>query len=185
MYINENHDNWDDILPDLQFAYRTSRIEGMSFSPFEIIYGRKAKLPSDVLYGSPSKIRVDVNKYNLLLTKRLRQTFKKVREERKKIKHATKVRYDFSQTHVEFKKGDLVLLFMPQGDYRGPSRKLRPKFTRPNRVLKKFLTLIMKLKMQFRAENILFKFVECKNSSHVPELNLKRILRKISKHHVL
>ena len=137
MYINENHDNWDNILPDLQFAYRTSRIEGMSFSPFEIIYGRKAKLPSDVLYGSPSKIRVDVSKYNLLLTKRLRQTFKKVREERKKIKHATKVRYDFSQTHVEFKKGDLVLLFMPQGDYRGPSRKLRPKFTRPNRVLKK------------------------------------------------
>ena len=57
-YVDENQTNWDEKLPYLAFAYNTSEQTSTGRTPFEIIYGRLAKLPIDLTY--PNK-EVDLN----------------------------------------------------------------------------------------------------------------------------
>ena len=44
-YIQEKKEKWDDYLDTCSFAYNTSKHESTKFSPFEIMFGRKAILP--------------------------------------------------------------------------------------------------------------------------------------------
>lgn len=47
--------NWDDILPLLMLAYRSSELESIGFTPSMMTFGREAELPIDLVYGSPQK----------------------------------------------------------------------------------------------------------------------------------
>ncbi|CAF0934377.1 unnamed protein product [Brachionus calyciflorus] len=49
-FINDNHDNWDELLPALSFAYNTATHSTTKFTPYELMYGRKPKLPIDLVY---------------------------------------------------------------------------------------------------------------------------------------
>ena len=42
MYVNTNHNNWDQILPFVTFAYNTYREESTGYIPFYLMYGRDA-----------------------------------------------------------------------------------------------------------------------------------------------
>ena len=50
-YIQEKKEKWDDYLDTCTFAYNTSRHESTKFTPFEIMFGRKAILPLDLDAG--------------------------------------------------------------------------------------------------------------------------------------
>ena len=45
--VNEHCDDWDELIPDVLFAYHTSVHSSTKCTPFEVMYGRKAKLPID------------------------------------------------------------------------------------------------------------------------------------------
>ena len=44
--MNEHADNWDGLIEGVLFAYHTSIHASTKVSPFEIMYGRKARLPN-------------------------------------------------------------------------------------------------------------------------------------------
>jgi transposase InsO family protein len=46
-YINKNHNNWDVLIPKVTFAINTHVSEATSYSPFYLVHGREANLPSD------------------------------------------------------------------------------------------------------------------------------------------
>lgn len=46
--VNDEGDNWDDFIPAALFAYHTSMHASTKFTPFEIMFGRKARLPIDL-----------------------------------------------------------------------------------------------------------------------------------------
>jgi len=50
--VGHNHRDWDEKLPSVAFAYRTSVHESTGFTPFYLMYGREASLPADLVYGS-------------------------------------------------------------------------------------------------------------------------------------
>ena len=50
-YIQEKKEKWDDYLDTCTFAYNTSRHESTKFTPFEIMFGRKAIHPLDLDAG--------------------------------------------------------------------------------------------------------------------------------------
>ena len=64
VYSNANQTNWNLYLPLVLFAYRTSQQTTTGSSPFELLYGRDANLPSDLdsfdKYES-SKFMDDIN----------------------------------------------------------------------------------------------------------------------------
>ena len=48
MCVNQERDDWDDQLPSVLLSYRVSKQESTGVSPFELMYGREARLPFDV-----------------------------------------------------------------------------------------------------------------------------------------
>lgn len=49
MYVDDDHKNWDDILPFVTFAYNTTAQETTSFTPFRLIHGREVTTMLDAM----------------------------------------------------------------------------------------------------------------------------------------
>ena len=48
MFAGENRDDWDDLLPAVMIAYRSSVHESTGFSPYRLMSGEECTLPMDV-----------------------------------------------------------------------------------------------------------------------------------------
>lgn len=47
-FTNEDKESWDEHLDHCMFAYNTSRHESSLYSPFEVMFGRKAIIPIEL-----------------------------------------------------------------------------------------------------------------------------------------
>lgn len=54
MYVAKNQKDWDDFIPLILFAHRTSISEAVGDSPFYCLYGREPRLPVDVKFLPPA-----------------------------------------------------------------------------------------------------------------------------------
>ena len=48
MFAGENRDNWDDLLPVVMMAYRSSVHESTGYSPYRLMFGEECTFPMDV-----------------------------------------------------------------------------------------------------------------------------------------
>ena len=48
MFAGENRDDWDDLLPAVMMAYRSSVHESTGHSPYQLMFGEECTLPMDV-----------------------------------------------------------------------------------------------------------------------------------------
>ena len=48
MFAGENKDDWDDLLPAVMMAYRSSVHESTRFSPYRLMFGEECTLPMDI-----------------------------------------------------------------------------------------------------------------------------------------
>ena len=48
MFVNDRRDNWNELLPFVMHAYRTSVHESTGYSPFRLMMGEECSLPQDV-----------------------------------------------------------------------------------------------------------------------------------------
>ena len=48
MFVNDRRDNWNELLPFVMHAYRTSAHESTGYSPFRLMMGEECSLPQDV-----------------------------------------------------------------------------------------------------------------------------------------
>ena len=55
MFVAENQDDWDEHLPYVMMAYRSSQHDATKFTPNMHMLGREVGLPLDVVVGSPEK----------------------------------------------------------------------------------------------------------------------------------
>ena len=46
-FINENQDNWEDLLNKITFAYNTATHKTTQYTPFELMFGRQPRIPID------------------------------------------------------------------------------------------------------------------------------------------
>ena len=47
--VNESQDDWDHLIDNVLFAYRTSKHDSTKYTPFFLMYGREARLPIEVI----------------------------------------------------------------------------------------------------------------------------------------
>ena len=118
VYSDSNQTNWDLYLPLVLFAYRTSQQTTTGSSPFELLYGREPRLPSDLdnfnNYQSSSFID-DIN-----------YGWKEAKRQILKQATISKTRYDSKYTSkpTEYEVGDEVRIKQPQTKI-GLKKKLR------------------------------------------------------------
>jgi len=61
-FVNDQGNNWDQVLPYLLFAYRTTPSRTTRISPFELAYGVKALTPLEASLQGQPKARTDLDK---------------------------------------------------------------------------------------------------------------------------
>ena len=124
-YVNEFHNDWDQYITAIQFAYRTTPAENsVGFSPFFLLYGREARLPLDVTLTS----ECDYAEHNLRehihkLVSQLEVVRKISQRHAEQNQAKMKERFDERATEVPYQVGDSVWIYIPAVQ-QGLSRKL-------------------------------------------------------------
>ena len=96
--VSDDEYSWDLHLPTLMLAYRTSRHETTGATPFSLVYGRKAKLPEDILFNLPvlEKETTSNHGYTDLLRERIQHTYQRMRSHAAVEQTKQKANYDQS-----------------------------------------------------------------------------------------
>ena len=111
--VNDHQDDWDDLLDNILFAYRSSRQDLTKCFPFLLMYGREARLPID-LTRVPSDIAPDKLDFETKVQKMLelqKELHDKARINIEKAQARQKRQYDAKHnTNTNIKVGDKVLV---------------------------------------------------------------------------
>jgi transposase InsO family protein len=107
-YVNADQDNWDEWVDFAIFTYNTTPHSTTGFTPFELVYGRKAELPS-ATRKSPQPL-YSYDDYMKELKYRLQTSHAIAREKISVRKTQNKKYYDSHTRAYAFNVGDWVLL---------------------------------------------------------------------------
>ena len=133
-FANENKDDWDLFVPSALFAYRTKRHETTRHEPFYLMYGREPVLPVEF---SVTTIQAEIpetdHQEDLLkrihaITGKLAQEHIVAQDRIYKSQQKQKQRFDAKVKIIQYKIGDLVLLY--QSKLHG-KQKLEPRWSGP------------------------------------------------------
>ena len=104
-YCQKN--NWDRWLRFALFSYNTSEHEGTGFTPHELIFGKRARIPSEFANG---KIPLTYNLFLKTLNDKLIETQSKANERLQQAKEKSKKYYDQKLNSQNYEIGESVYL---------------------------------------------------------------------------
>jgi len=134
-YVSENQRDWDAKLEILTFAYNTATHEGTKHSPYYLMFGRKPKVPLDLI--SPTIRIAEVGtfeKYVQELEANFKSAYEKVNRSQRHKMDLAKIRHDRNVYAAKFERGDLVWLAV-KDNKTGKTKKLRRKWKGPYEIL--------------------------------------------------
>ena len=109
-FINESHSDWDDWLPYYAFCYNTTPHSNFLYTPFELIFGRTAKLPNNI--SKPTEIEPIYNydEYYSELKQKLQFSAMKTKQIMDRIKRKRIEKQEKTSKPIEIKVHDKVML---------------------------------------------------------------------------
>lgn len=114
-YVNEYHTDWDEQLPYVMMAYRSSEHETTGCTPNFLMLGRETATPLDIMYQKPSSIdAIPQSRWAWELKERLEGAHKYVREQTGTEMLRQKKYHDKKLNWENFKIGDLVFVYFPR-----------------------------------------------------------------------
>jgi hypothetical protein len=112
--VNDNQDNWDDLLENVLFAYRTSRQDSTKCTPFLLMFGREARLPIDLTrakYTSEQQEELSFDDKVKKMLEMQKTLHDKARENIHNAQERQKKQYDAKHnSRTNLKVGDKVLV---------------------------------------------------------------------------
>ena len=127
--------NWDEYLQRLLFAYRTKSHESTKESPFFLLYGRDARIPTDeALTFEKSPYLIDTDDYKIELMRSLTEAWRIARDHIVQSQESQRRQYDKKAKERQYRVGDRVMVYMPQ-EVKGKTRKLACPYHGPYRVM--------------------------------------------------
>ena len=112
----QNQRSWDDHLPLVLLAYRSSVHDTTSLSPAMMTYARELDLPADLIFGGPesvSKQSIEPPEYVRNLSDNMEKVHNLDGEKLVKTGERQKRNYDLNQFKHNYQVGDQVLLYNP------------------------------------------------------------------------
>ena len=122
------HNNWDEYLQAVVFAYNTGIHKSTKYSPYELLYGRSPRLPINT--RPPHFSFVKPNDYFEQLKKTLRIYHQAARHHIILRQQNNKKMYDHNRLNPQYKVGDRVLTRI-----HGIRGKLDPKFSSTPKII--------------------------------------------------
>jgi hypothetical protein len=136
-YLADNPGEWDELLPKMAFAYCTSVHATTGLTPFEIVYGRKPKLPADMIFPSAElDIQLGEGDYTNKLKKDLLNIYKLVQDKSAAKVDKMKFYADRNVRPSDYGVGERVWLF-DETKKKGPHKKIGWKWLGPFTIVEK------------------------------------------------
>jgi len=137
MYVNQEHKDWDEILPYVTFAYNTSVQETTGYSPFFLLHAREPITPIEATFPFPEENQLEdydeyVQKIIVIAEKARALAYDKMVSKQ----NIMKKHYDKTHRDASYNIGDLVAIWIPIRRV-GRAEKLLRRFFGPYRVDKK------------------------------------------------
>ena len=136
MFVNDTKSDWEKYIDSILFAYRTSMCTSTGFTPFELVFGRKATLPPDVVYTVDGKQIQEEYRRGIRTSDSIKEAYKMARERQIDVRLKNKNSRDKGRKTAWFKDGCPVFLFDQIYDKKGAT-KLQYRFSGPHIVVKK------------------------------------------------
>jgi hypothetical protein len=134
--VTEHHSSWDQILPQVKFAYNDSVNRSTGKSPFQDLYGTQPRGVSEL---RESEQTVTSSASAEEFAEAMQELHSQVKQRLMKSNQEYKSRADQWKRQLQFEVGDMVLAHLRKERFpRGTYNKLKMKKVGPCRVLKKF-----------------------------------------------
>jgi len=135
-YINDQHDNWEDLLEPIRFAFVNSVSSSTQFSPYFLTHLRDPVMLIDQIMNAVNDKVITPQDYVSQALQNLNKAYNMVRANLVKERQHQKEQYDKRAKDLKYQAGDKVLL-----DVRGvvppdKCKKFLPKYEGPYRILK-------------------------------------------------
>jgi hypothetical protein len=134
--VTEHHNQWDQILPKVEFAYNDSPNKSTAWSPFQILYGIQPRGVSELRDLEQGEIRSAGAEDFVVEMQRLHGRIKEqLQSSNQKYKH----RVDQHLREIQLEVGDHFLSHLKKERFhRGTYNKLKMKKIGPYKILRKF-----------------------------------------------
>lgn len=140
-YIEKEPQKWSSYIAPVTFSYNISTNISTGYSPFFLLFGYEANLPSDLTY-----IQKETDKNLLENLHILNQVREEIPTIIAKAQSRQKYYFDLTKQHLELKTGDEVLISTPK-DHTKPYNKFTPQYTGPFSVIKKINDLTYEIQI--------------------------------------
>ena len=104
---------WEDHVRTVCIAYNTSSHSTNGYAPFYLMYGRQARMPVDLMYGSPKPEVTSTSEYVFRLRKNLESAYQQVRHRLDHVLEQQKDLYDQKVHGRPLEVKELVWLHCP------------------------------------------------------------------------
>ena len=138
MYVSKNQKDWDEFIPLILFAHRTSVLDGIGDSPFYVLYGREPRLPIDVKYLPPAAddLSTSVLDCRKRVVEKVELPQNLARENLQRAQQKMKDYYDQKTKDPVFEVGQRVWVYTPK-TRKGLCKKLMYNWLGPYRIVEK------------------------------------------------
>jgi hypothetical protein len=107
---------WDDYCDAMAFAYRVSVHDSTGYSPFELTYGRKPRLPDNLMYNMDIDIDQEFKTerdYAMFASEQMHKAYEHVRKQQYQIAEQNRQRNFEKAEPVKYMAGQTVLVWLP------------------------------------------------------------------------
>ena len=96
MFVSQEHDNWDDLLPFMMLAYNTTVHTTTGFTPYRLVFGDECNLPGNLVHRElrPDPPPGDPGTYASWVQQALYESYDEVRVQQQRATHRQKRNYD-------------------------------------------------------------------------------------------
>ena len=146
-YVDENQRNWDEHIPLLTAAYRSTVHPATGFTPNMLMLGREVNLPIDVLYPKPAneESHVTTAEYVNELRNQMENCHALAREHLGRSAERQKRSYDTRLVERKYNPADLVF-FLDTSRHKGKSPKLQTPWKGPCVVVLRLSDCVYKIR---------------------------------------
>jgi len=106
-YVNEKKQNWDEYLAYGLFVYNSSIHTTTGFQPYELMFGRAAKVPHSL--SGPPQLCYNYEDYNMEMKQKFQEAHELARQSILKNKQKSKIIYDQNEQEIKINIGDKAL----------------------------------------------------------------------------
>ena len=137
MFVSDNQKDWDEFLPAILFAYRTSPQATTGDSPSYILYAREPRLPIDVKLLPPNvdRLSTSIAEHRARIVSQLEEAQRLAKKNTERTQQQMKGHYALEAAPAQYQIGQRVWVFTPK-TRKGLSKKLLHHWHGPYRIMK-------------------------------------------------